>query len=231
MEGVRPRNVSPIKTLGPSVLIVFPTCLSTYVLAYLSTHPVSRRHDTSSSARSCCADRARMAGKHQQPDLPSWYFSTFTNCAIKFSHRWMTHDVAQRFTVPLSVCAFRGRGFGWRLQGGWDVRFQCYQAISAFSEISNSIFKAIAIKGYKNIKPTNQYNKLKMKLRPTSLTRHKSKCFHIRDLSTKIWFIIGCYFHLRKTSSFTSASLYQHSEVVVTLNATDRTTVTFYSFL
>ncbi len=33
------------------------------------------------------ADRARMAGKHQQPDLSSWYCSTFTNCTIKFSHR------------------------------------------------------------------------------------------------------------------------------------------------
>ncbi len=42
------------------------------------------------------ADRARMADKHQQPDLPSWYCSTFTNCTIKLSQRWMTHDVAQR---------------------------------------------------------------------------------------------------------------------------------------
>ncbi len=39
------------------------------------------------------ADRARMAGKHQQLDLPSWYYSTFTNCTIKFSHQLMTHDV------------------------------------------------------------------------------------------------------------------------------------------
>uniref|UniRef100_A0A8C1G847 Spectrin beta chain n=1 Tax=Cyprinus carpio TaxID=7962 RepID=A0A8C1G847_CYPCA len=30
---------------------------------------------------------ARITGKQQQPDLPSWYCSTFTNCAIKFSHR------------------------------------------------------------------------------------------------------------------------------------------------
>ncbi len=28
VEGVGPRNVRPIKTLGPSVLIGFPTCLS-----------------------------------------------------------------------------------------------------------------------------------------------------------------------------------------------------------
>uniref|UniRef100_A0A8C1G6A0 Spectrin beta chain n=1 Tax=Cyprinus carpio TaxID=7962 RepID=A0A8C1G6A0_CYPCA len=33
------------------------------------------------------AVRARITGKQQQPDLPSWYCSTFTNCAIKFSHR------------------------------------------------------------------------------------------------------------------------------------------------
>ncbi len=47
------------------------------------------------------ADRARMADKHQQPDLPSWYCSTFTNCTIKFSHRWMTHDVVQQFPIPV----------------------------------------------------------------------------------------------------------------------------------
>ncbi len=80
VEGVGPRNVRPIKTLGPSVLIVFPTCLSTYVFAYLCA---DRIHHERVHAR--CADRARMAGKHQQPDLPSWYCSTFTNCAIIFS--------------------------------------------------------------------------------------------------------------------------------------------------
>ncbi len=37
VEAVGPRNVRPIKTLGPSVLIGFPTCLSMYVLAYLCT--------------------------------------------------------------------------------------------------------------------------------------------------------------------------------------------------
>ncbi len=155
MEGVRPRNVSPIKTLGPSVLIVFPTCLSTYVLAYLYA-PCSCRHDTSSSAQRVHAvqtEQEWQANINNPIFLPGILVLLLT--AIKFSHRWMTHDVAQRFTVPLSVCAFRGRGFGWRLQGGWCVRFQCYQAISAFSEISNSIFKAIAIKGYKNINPTN----------------------------------------------------------------------------
>ncbi len=36
----------------------------------------------------------------------------------------------------LTVCAFRGRGFGRRLQGGWDVRFQCYQAkVSIFRDL------------------------------------------------------------------------------------------------
>ncbi len=42
------------------------------------------------SAFTHAVQTARMAGKHQQPNLPSWYCSTFTNCAIKFSHRWMT---------------------------------------------------------------------------------------------------------------------------------------------
>ncbi len=100
VEGVGPRNVRPIKKLGPSILIGFPTCLSTYVFAYLCADRIRHQRD-----HTCCADRARMADKHQQPDLPSWYCSTFTNCTIKFSHRWMTHDVAQRFPVPvLEVC-------------------------------------------------------------------------------------------------------------------------------
>ncbi len=38
---IGPRNVRPIKKLGPSVLIGFPICLSTYVLAYLCA-PCSR---------------------------------------------------------------------------------------------------------------------------------------------------------------------------------------------
>ncbi len=84
-----------------------PTCLSTYVLAYLCA-PCSRRQDSSSRVHVRCADRARMADKHQQPDLPSWYCSTFTNCAIKFSHWWMTHDVARRFPIPVPppLCIF-----------------------------------------------------------------------------------------------------------------------------
>ncbi len=95
VEGVGPRNVRPIKTLGPSILIVFPACLSTYVLAYLWADTI-RLHQC---VYACCADRARMAGKHQ-PDLPFWYCSTFTNCAITFSHRWM-NAVAQRFPIPV----------------------------------------------------------------------------------------------------------------------------------
>ncbi len=98
VERIGPRNVCPIKTLvpkTPNIMRGFPTCLSMYVFAYLYA-PCLRRQDTS-SARSCTlcwVDRARMAGKHQQSDLPSWYCSTFTNCTIKFSHRWMTHNVA-----------------------------------------------------------------------------------------------------------------------------------------
>ncbi len=98
VEDVGPRNVCPIKTLAPSVLIGFPTCLSTYVLAYLCADRI--RHQR---VHAHCADRARMADKL---DLPFWYCSTFTNCTIKFSHRWMTHDVVQRspvvqFPIPI----------------------------------------------------------------------------------------------------------------------------------
>ncbi len=34
VEGVGPRHIRPIKTLGPSILIVFPTFLSMYIFAY-----------------------------------------------------------------------------------------------------------------------------------------------------------------------------------------------------
>ncbi len=47
VEGIGPRNVHPIKTLGSSVLIVFPICLSSSVFAYLFA-PCSYRQDTSS---------------------------------------------------------------------------------------------------------------------------------------------------------------------------------------
>ncbi len=65
----------------------------------------------------CYADGARMAGKHQ-PDRPSWYCSTFTNCTIKFSHWWMTWwSVVMLSLVVWSVHAFRGCGFGWWFAG------------------------------------------------------------------------------------------------------------------
>ncbi len=47
VEGVGQIHVCPIKTIGSSILIVFPTCLSTCVFAYLCA-PGSRRQDTSS---------------------------------------------------------------------------------------------------------------------------------------------------------------------------------------
>uniref|UniRef100_A0A8C2AJL7 Spectrin beta chain n=1 Tax=Cyprinus carpio TaxID=7962 RepID=A0A8C2AJL7_CYPCA len=47
VEGVGPRNGQPIKMLVPSILIDFPTCLSTYVFTYLCS-PCSRRQDMSS---------------------------------------------------------------------------------------------------------------------------------------------------------------------------------------
>ncbi len=96
VEGLGPRNVCP------SVLIVFPTCLSMYVLAYLCA-PWSRKHDTS-SARSHTLCRQRQANINKPIFLPGiGYCSTFTNCAIKFSPRWMTHVVASH---PCIFCMF-----------------------------------------------------------------------------------------------------------------------------
>ncbi len=65
----------------------------------------------------------------------SWslfHFGTFTHgfsLRSIFPHR-------QNLFCFLSICAFRGCGFGRRLQGGWDVRFQCYQAkVSIFRDL------------------------------------------------------------------------------------------------
>ncbi len=41
--------------------------------------------------------------------------------------------------VDVVYCAFRGLGFGRRLQAGWDVSFQCYQA--KVSILRDRIFK------------------------------------------------------------------------------------------
>ncbi len=82
-------------------LSFLPACQHMYL--HTSAYPV--RADTIDHQRvhALCADRARRAGKHQQPNLPSWNCSTFTNCAIKFSHRWMIHEVPQRFSIPAHI--------------------------------------------------------------------------------------------------------------------------------
>ncbi len=100
VEGVGPINVRPIKMLGPKRF----NCLSYLPVNVYICIPLCTLfgQDTSSALY---ADRARMAGRHQQPNLPSWYCSTFTNCTIKFSHRWKTHVVAQRFPFPV-LCIF-----------------------------------------------------------------------------------------------------------------------------
>ncbi len=140
VKGVGPRNVRPIKTLVPSVLIGFPTCLSTCDFAYLCA---DRIHHQRVHVR--YADRARMASKHQQPDLLSWYCSTFTNCTMKFfspvNNTWCI--IVMLSLVVWSVCVhvFRGRDFGRQLQGGWDIRFQCYQAKVSIFHLLYRTFK------------------------------------------------------------------------------------------
>ncbi len=81
VEDLGPRNVRP------SVLIVFPTCISIPLRTLIN-------HNTS-SARSRTLCRQRQENINNPIFLPGvGYGSTFTKCAIKFSHRWMTHVVA-----------------------------------------------------------------------------------------------------------------------------------------
>ncbi len=80
VEGVGPRNVRPLTFL--------PACQHVYL--HTSAHPVHADRTRHQCVHVHYADRARMAGKHQQPDLPSWYCCSFINCAIKFSHQLMT---------------------------------------------------------------------------------------------------------------------------------------------
>ncbi len=49
-----------------------------------------------------CADRARMAGKHQQPNLPSWHCITFTNCMTHVA-QWLIDSDNQ--LVRRELCA------------------------------------------------------------------------------------------------------------------------------
>ncbi len=87
---------------------------------HTSAHPVRADRICHQRVHARCADRARMAGIHQQPDLPSLYCSTFTNCAIKF-----IGGVAVD-----SVC-----------REGGTLAFSAIRLKLAFSEISYCTFK------------------------------------------------------------------------------------------
>ncbi len=70
VEGVGPRNVRPNQNARSSVLIGFPTCLSTYVFAYLRA-PCSRRHDMSSvHSRTLCRQQEWQANINNPIFLP-----------------------------------------------------------------------------------------------------------------------------------------------------------------
>ncbi len=103
VEGVRPRNVRPITTLGPSVLIVFPTCLSTYVLAYLCA-PCSCRHTRYITIRAfthAVQTEQEWQANINNPIFLSGIVVLLLNVAITFFHRWMTHVVVQWFIFPV----------------------------------------------------------------------------------------------------------------------------------
>ncbi len=65
MEGVGPRHIRPIKTLGPSILIV-PVNVYICLPSALTDRTDRIRHQR---VHARCAERARMAGKHHQPDF------------------------------------------------------------------------------------------------------------------------------------------------------------------
>ncbi len=71
-----------------------------------------------------------MSGKHQQPDLPSWYWCAFTNCARKFSR---VKDI-RCIVVMLSLICERIR-----TQGVWIWTVIC-------SEEGTFTFSAIRLK-------------------------------------------------------------------------------------
>ncbi len=55
------------------LLTFLPACQHMHL--YTSAHPVRTDRIRHQHVHVCCADSARMAGKHQQPDLPSWYWT------------------------------------------------------------------------------------------------------------------------------------------------------------
>ncbi len=136
VEGVGPINVRP------SVLIDFPIC-NICICIPLRTWFVQTGCVV--SAFTYGADKARMAGKHQQPDLPSWYCCTFTNCTVKFSHWWMTWCIVVRLSLVIwSVCAFmRSGAWLWTAicREGGAFAFSAIRLKLAFSKIPYCTFK------------------------------------------------------------------------------------------
>ncbi len=87
VEGVGPRNVNPIRMFVPSILIDFPTCLSTCVGIPLRTlfaqtgYVISTFTYVMQTEREC------------QANINNLTFLLVTNSTIKFSQRLMTYDV------------------------------------------------------------------------------------------------------------------------------------------
>ncbi len=107
-EDQGPRKVRPIKMFGPNILRGFPTCLSTYVFAYLCTP----RQDTSSAcSRTLC--RQSENGRQTSTTWLILYYKVFS----PVNDTWCI--VVMFCLVVWSVCvyAFRGCGFRWWFAG------------------------------------------------------------------------------------------------------------------
>jgi len=129
----------PIPFLALPVLHIFP-CLAwfTHPIQIISSLEVSYLHELCSNW--CDPYTVFIASSSLSMGKP-FKFTSLRNMG------WNWEPVMKPIVVMLflvfwsvSVYAFRGRGFGWRLQGGWDIRFQCYQAkVSIFQNLLQHI--------------------------------------------------------------------------------------------
>ncbi len=141
VEGVGPRNVPPIKTLIPSILIGFPYLPANICICIpLCTRFAQTGYIISTFTYTIQTEREWKANISNLIFLPGivellltvGYYKVFS----PVNDTWRIVVMLSLVIWSVRVHAFRGRGFGRRLQGGWDVRFQWYQAkVSIFQDL------------------------------------------------------------------------------------------------
>ncbi len=142
VEGVGPRNVHPIKTLILSILIDFPTCLSTCICIPLRTWSAQTGYVISAFTYTIHiqSENGRQTSTNRSSFLVSQYF--YQLCYNVFSpvnDMWCIVIVLSLVVWSVCIHVFRGRGFGQRLQGG-TFAFSAIRLKLAFSKISYCTF-------------------------------------------------------------------------------------------